>query len=371
MLAAVEREPVGNLRYWRHSGSRLSQDNVPQATALNSCPRDRLVSLNDPLLRPLIEAHDDAARGMALERILIDTAAPTIRKALGSYARSEGGLQPADADDIASAVTLRLVKKLQLCAELEEEAIERLPDYIAAQTFHAVYDYLRIRFPERTRLKYRIRYVLTHDPRLALWTSSAGLAAGLACFRGTTPGAGEIAIAHSTATRAMLDHKKPANALFALLSRVGAAVALDALVSKAAELWNVTDVAPADIASLTIDDDRPSPHDQVEARQTLAVVWSALRELRAPQRAALLLNLRDADGENGLVAFLFANVASFDEIAEAVGMSAKRLAEIWATLPLDDRTIGEMLGLKRQQVINLRQAARDRLSLRVTHRRRR
>jgi RNA polymerase sigma factor (sigma-70 family) len=338
---------------------------------LNRCPRERIVSLNDPLLRPLLEARDDAARGMALEGILIDTAAPTIRRALARFTRAEGGVQPADAEDIASTVTLRLVRKLQACAELEEEAIERLPDYIATQTFNAIHDHLRTRFPQRMRLKNRVRYVLTHDPRLALWTSSVGSAAGLACFRDTTPDASEIAITHSTATRAMLEHERPAHALFAILTRVGVAVTLGALVSKAAELWKVTDVVPTSAASLTIGDERPGPYERVEARQTLAIVWSALRELRAPQRAALLLNLRDVEGGNGVVVFLLANVASFEEIADAVGLSAKRLAEIWSDLPLDDLTIGEILGLKRQQVINLRQAARDRLWRRMSRGRRR
>lgn len=326
----------------------------------------RLISLNDPLLRALIEASDDDTRRVALERILIDVAAPTIRKALARFTRSEGGIQPADADDITSTVTVRLVCKLLATAEREEHAIERLPDYIATQTFNAIHDLLRARYPERMRLKNRIRYVLTRDPRLALWTSSTGLAAGLARHRDQAPGSGEIAVTRATATAAMLDRDHLAEAVFAVLARAAGAIELDALVSKIAELWNVTDFAPPSVATLTIGDDRPSAHDKVEARQTLAILWSEIRELRAPQRAALLLNLKDVSGANGIVGFLLTRVATFDDLAKAVGLTSARLAELWPQLPLDDLSIAEMLGLKRQQVINLRQAARDRLSRRMS-----
>ena len=43
-------------------------------------------------------------------------------------------------------------------------------------------------------------------------------------------------------------------------------------------------------------------------------------------------------------------------------MPPEHLAEIWNELPLDDRTIAGHLGLTRQQVINLRSAARQRLA---------
>lgn len=329
--------------------------------ALDSSTKDRLVALNDSLLRSLIEARDEAGRLAAIERIVVDVATPTIRRAIARHA-----MQPADADDIASAVTLRLVKRLHACIDSEEHAIERLPDYIATQTFNAVHDVLRRRFPESVRLKNRVRYVLTRDARLAMWMSPAGPAAGLARHRGSEPDAGELAVAASTATRAMLQHERPAVAVYALLSRIDAAVTVDALANKLAELWNVESHPSEEDSPLSIADDRPSPHDIVESRQTLEILWSEIRELRAPQRAALLLNLRDAEGAGGLALLLMANVATFEDVAEAIGVSRARLAELWSQLPLDDLTIGEMLQLKRQQVINLRQAARDRLSRRMS-----
>jgi hypothetical protein len=46
-------------------------------------------------------------------------------------------------------------------------------------------------------------------------------------------------------------------------------------------------------------------------------------------------------------------------------MTADDLAGLWHELPLDDRRIAERLAVTRQQVINLRKAARARLARRA------
>jgi DNA-binding transcriptional regulator LsrR (DeoR family) len=46
-------------------------------------------------------------------------------------------------------------------------------------------------------------------------------------------------------------------------------------------------------------------------------------------------------------------------------MSAEKFASIYVELPLDDATIAEHLGIPRQQVINLRLSARERLTRRM------
>ena len=50
---------------------------------------------------------------------------------------------------------------------------------------------------------------------------------------------------------------------------------------------------------------------------------------------------------------------------DALALSVERLAEFFNRLPLDDATIAEHLNLTRQQVINLRKSARERLARRL------
>jgi hypothetical protein len=85
----------------------------------------------------------------------------------------------------------------------------------------------------------------------------------------------------------------------------------------------------------------------------------------AGQRSALLLNLRDGDGRNALLLLILVNAAPFDEIAAALEMTTEALTAIWNDLPIDDLTIAEMLGATRQQVMNLRKSARERLTRRL------
>ncbi|HEY6546325.1 MAG TPA: helix-turn-helix domain-containing protein, partial [Vicinamibacteria bacterium] len=53
------------------------------------------------------------------------------------------------------------------------------------------------------------------------------------------------------------------------------------------------------------------------------------------------------------------------QIARALELPEIELAELWNRLPLDDHQLAERLGCSRQQVINLRSAARKRLTRRL------
>jgi hypothetical protein len=47
-------------------------------------------------------------------------------------------------------------------------------------------------------------------------------------------------------------------------------------------------------------------------------------------------------------------------------MPAQEFAKLWNNLPLEDTTIAQNLGVTRQQVINLRKSARERLARRMS-----
>jgi hypothetical protein len=151
----------------------------------------------------------------------------------------------------------------------------------------------------------------------------------------------------------------------ALLAHAGAPLRLPDLIHAAAALLNVHDrmesTSEIDVA------DRHSQGDPgIDQRQTLTRLWDEVTQLPVPQRVALLLNLRDDVGECALSSLPATGVASMRAIAAAIEMPAAKLAEMWKELPLDDLTIAEMLGITRQQVINLRKSARRRLWRRMS-----
>jgi len=104
---------------------------------------------------------------------------------------------------------------------------------------------------------------------------------------------------------------------------------------------------------------------QVEKRIFLQRLWEELQQLPLNQRAALLLNLKDAEGRGCIALFSVTGIATVRKLAEVVEMSAERFAELWNELPLEDARIAELLGLTRQQVINARKSGRERLTRRL------
>lgn len=320
-----------------------------------------LLAANDPLLEPLILAESDEERRSAIGSVLVTYARPTIARVLSPYRGAENGIGAAEAEDIASMVLLRLVRKLQGVAEGEGEVIGSLADFAATLTFNAIYDFMRGRYPERTRLKNKVRYVLSRDRRFRTWSTDRGLTCALAS---SMPAEQVAEPPRGWATRRRIDPERTADAIEELLRSAGGPMLVEDVVRALAELWNVVDARPVELPA-----DAPDPARthamRFEKRQYLQSLWREIQELRGPQRAALLLNLRDADGGNANALFVLAGIATFDEVAAAVGMTPQRLTELWPELPLDDLGIAARLRLTRQQVINLRKAARARLSRRM------
>jgi|SRR6266850_2143484 len=319
---------------------------------------------NDAVLAPVIEAEDTAARNEAIADVITRRARAVITRVLGPYRRAGFALAPQDVDDITSTVSLRLVSKLMALTDAADEPIERFDDYVAALTFNTAYDFFRRRYPKRARLKNRLRYIMKADRRLAMWGPPEASIAGLAAWRGHGSAVDPGEMLRRDATVAMLDSAHPADAVTAILASIGAPVRFDDLVRIAAELWSVVDLREAWGG-------QPStPATQLsdaESRQTLRTVWREIRELPAPQRCALLLNLREGQEGNAVALLVTSGTATLPEIAAALQMSVSDLAEIWGRLPVDDRIIAERLGLTRQQVINLRKSARSRLERRLAN----
>ncbi len=109
----------------------------------------------------------------------------------------------------------------------------------------------------------------------------------------------------------------------------------------------------------------PTASNDLEAHEQLTTMWQEIRGLRLPQRQSLLLNLRDSKSASAIELFVFLGVATIDDIAAALEMSAADLAAIWNALPLEDNAIAARLGVTRQKIINLRRAARERLARRL------
>ena len=325
---------------------------------------------------------DEADRKLA---VLINThAGPLIRSIIGSTVRfsskSNTG-QAADLDDIYGEATMKLVIGLRrLRSGRQSSRIDNFRNYIAVTAYNCCHGYLRRKYPARTRLKGRIQYVLRHQNGFDVWEGPAsGSACGYAVWRdqGRSVDHRRVEKVRDKRDRyAVLAASGVPDSLPLLLKTVfdavGGPVDVDELVSLVADISGISDgeiQLTEEVAHSSCWEslaDVPKAQDTVlESEVGLTTLWNEIRQLPSRQRTALLLGLDDRHGRDAITLLTNARVASLRHIADALEIGVQELAALANALPLDDATIAGKLGLTRQQVINLRKAARERLARRI------
>jgi DNA-directed RNA polymerase specialized sigma24 family protein len=339
-------------------------------TKESSIPNDNLLH---PWLRALREESEEAAE-TELARLIETYIEPVSRGVIRFKLRPD----PAEESDLVQEALTQWLSELRKLADHPgAHPIADVRGLAATISYRICYAWLRRRSPRRHALSNRLQYVLTRQAGLALWTGEDKVAtAGFAAWRGRPPAPVERLrrlpeqedfLAH--AARSIAERQIPA-LLAAIFDAVGGPVALDELLGLTATLLQVRDEPPASTeeAQESGGAQFASGEDvawQVEKRLFLARLWEEVRELPAAQRAALLFNLREPDGGGCLPLLQATGIATLRQIAEALELPVERFAELWPRLPLDDATIAGLLGLTRQQIINLRKSARERLARRL------
>jgi hypothetical protein len=300
----------------------------------------------DRLLLAFLAADDGLAAEALLARLIADHAEPLARGILGEQIRRSGGARPADlhtVDDVYGRFAIGLLRRLR---ELKEEhdgaGIRDFEKYVAVATSRAYYDHLRERFPREGEGGIRL--------------------AGLARWRGRGhPGPRRETV--GPLARGPSFERRPVEFLVSLFEAAAGPVPLEELVDAVAELCGIRDASPATTPPVVHSGDDPAApvHDRVFLRR----LWAQIRDLPLRQRRVLLLSLSDHRGGDALELLPLTGVASLRQIAGALEMPAAELAKLWDELPLDDLKLAQTMELERQQVINLRLAARRRLARRM------
>jgi len=308
-----------------------------------------------------------------LEILLTDHAQPILNRVVRS--RLSSLYTPADAAELSSEAMLELLSRLRALRERRwttgDLPFDALAAGVAANTVHR---FFAQRFPERNRLRKRLRYVVETDKRFRLWLGANGTSVcGLAGSTGDEPLAG-VADMERCLDRL---RKRPfpayplATVVLEILRGLTRPTELTRLTAVAADLlgtrepsWISPSAGGEEEAEELPADPEPSVAMRMELRERLEYMWREVLHLPARHRSALLLSARAPSGAAvGLVVDL--GIASFREVAGTLEMTVEELAELWNRLPLEDSEIAARLGLERQQVINLRCTARERLERRA------
>lgn len=282
--------------------------------------------------------------GPSIDALVLDRAMPVIETVIRRRCR----WWRSDRDDLRSEIVVRLLRRLRdaLADSPAPAALENFEGYVARIASRVIDDAIRASRPEWTRLKHRVRYLVTHDERFELVDETVGLAQPR--FRATR--------LRSAAAQSL------ARDVTAVLHEHGGAIALDDLVAALAERHGLTEpvlVAEGQFALASVQD----PAAVIQTAQILRRLWEEITLLPPRQRIALLLSARDESGESVLRLLLATGLIVINDLAAALG--GNDVAELLHDVPLADAVIAARLGLTSQQVINLRKAARDRLARRI------
>ncbi|HWP45308.1 MAG TPA: hypothetical protein VNO14_18845 [Blastocatellia bacterium] len=338
----------------------------------------------DILLEPLLREASDEQAGEILSGLIAAHAEPVIKGIIRyklhlSSHRADGR---GEADDIYQEVVVQLLAELQqLRKHPEEHPITDVRGMAAVIAHRTCSRWMRRQFPERHAFKNRLNYLLTRQPGFSLWQDEERrMVAGFSAWQGRKQAVSSAQIGDLSDDEEIASHirklrdgrqQELGEALAAIFNRIGAPVEFDGLVSAFAALLGIRDqplesMADSEnsIAFQAVSED-PDPAWLVEKRIFLQRLWEELQQLPLSQRAALLLNLRDADGRGCIALFPATGIATLRQLASALEMSADSFARLWNELPMEDARIAEVLGLTRQQVINARKSGRERLARRL------
>jgi len=336
---------------------------------------------SDDMLASFLAAKSEAISDDFLRTLIDEHAEPIIKKILRSKLRvslnGRGTQQNQDALEIAGDLRASIISTLRALRENPNQtAIASFSDFVALKTYSACADYFREQHPQRWRLKSLLRRRLRQNPRFALWQAEdkrwyAGFSGrgenGFQAEEHSAPGP----FTHSMDGKLRDAQKTSDEFLSVLFARSGRPLVFDEVVRIAAETWHIHDPPTESIDTDLSEKDHP--FRSLEPRVDLALeqrlffeqVWREVCQLPLLQRAALLLNLRDSR-DGGVISFLpFLGVASKEELARLMEMPYEDFQKLWSELPLDDSRIAQLFGITRQQVINLRKTARERLTRRM------
>ncbi len=340
----------------------------------------------DFLLQAFTQTSDVGEQDRVLSALLTEHAEPIVSKIIRYKTRGAAD----DGEEIYSEVLLQLVGRLQrLRTESNGKAIEDFNSYVAVTTYNACDRFLSRKYPQRRRLKNGLRYLLTHRAGFAVWQDERGNYVGGLHRWQFAPNEDDSSLKIQSlredaraferdvkVEKSWSEQKNAYELLTAIFNWTNAPVEIDLLTSVCAEWWNVTDETVEIDAggtnekgeerqSFQLADTRPDASVENERRVYLEKLWNEITDLPTRQRAAVLLNLKDASGRGVIDLWLGVGVATVEKIASVLEMTLEAFAAIWNDLPLDDNRIAEILGLTRQQVINLRKSARERLARRM------
>jgi RNA polymerase sigma factor (sigma-70 family) len=339
----------------------------------------------DVLLRTFLDEADEAGCDRLLEEIICQHARPIIRRVVASKLNVRRGrcdsIEWQEQEDIAEEVVVQLIRHLSSMRAAGADAFGSFENYVATAAYNACSNYFRRKYPERSRFRDRLRYILSHHEQLAMWRSGEReWLCGLVSWKNQQQLRGSSARLRQLSSdprfvnfsNSSQGEREVLHFVTSIFDFVGAPVVFDEMVNVVGEIIGMSAKSGAEPIDPFIEttgeiwsEAEAFITERIDKQAYLKKVWKQICELPPEQRAALLLNLKDKDGSDITVIFVSSGVTTISEMADVLGISIEEFLNMWKKLPLSDEEIAIRLGVSVRQVGSLRQSGRRRLCRRM------
>lgn len=333
---------------------------------------DRRVQGQDPLLHPFLRAPNEDSAKAELDILFQTEAIPIIQKIInqrlggGSISRNPNSIDERDLDtqDLRQQTLMALTAHLwHVYTNPKKSRITAFHGYVAGVSFNTWRAAVRDETPLWTRLSFRLAYLCRESAGqtgLTKWQDAKhGSLVGFTVWRRKRLApAPHFVLLEQTSIEELPSPSTP-------LPEIAAWTLQQAAMPL---LWN--DFVTAVAFVLQVKDERISldrgnletllrgqqPRSQTGGeslnRDRLRNLWEQLQSLDRKERTVLLLKAED------LLDFELSQVATLQDLSASLGISLPQVLSLLPSLPLDDHQIAQLLGIRRQTVVNLRSQAR-------------
>jgi RNA polymerase sigma factor (sigma-70 family) len=317
-----------------------------------------------------------------IDELIAVYADPVIKKVLLQrlniyFSPSRKGMNPPEAEDLYQTVLLKLIASFSANgAASTTQDISEFHKFVATITHNVCNDFLRMKYPERNRLKNKLRDLMRRHPDFTCWMIEDRILCGLKTCTGQAESPQVVRLiedlnekegdreAHKLANYIKLPLSKLVAELFA---RCEGAIEIDHLVVIIAKLHGIRDRLSESIDSdnqsiLQIPDSSVKYYEHLETKEFLLRLWRACCELSPGQRRAFILTSSDYMGESLLLRLLREQVVTISQVYQSLDLTKEFLTSIWDKLPMDAPTAAVELGTSAQMIAKWRHRAMRRLS---------
>lgn len=272
-----------------------------------------------------------------------------------------------DAEDLYQTVMLKVAGFL---ANIEINDRWPSPDemrgYLARIIHNVCNDFLRQKYPERSRLKDRIRDILKRHRDFDMWNGINGVVCGFKSQRGQaeSPQVRVLLLdlaAYSGAKEVdelgirQLERLKMPELLAELFRRLGGPINIDHLINIISEMQGIKDRPHESIDTIAYSEPIPASRsndgfDLIASQELLHKIWRALCEMKLNQRRAYLYIQTDYEGQSLLHVIIHQQAVALNEILQSLELTREDLILLLQRVPMDTTMAAIELGTSNSMI---------------------